>query len=314
MTGGLNVLLKQAADRVLNTPSYTISSFRGGDTEVNVINPLFQTLADNLKRNYTSISFDKAIELSTGTYIDANGETKVGASRDQRFKDLTAWNKRIAEDYKTELNELLKEEAVEAKARAKVTKEPSGSYIDENVPLNEGTSTWREPHNFYDIEKAIREGSFKKAKKIAEELTNLKAGRLGQITFRRNLVKERLSKLRGAETSLIEKDKIRRELLLYAIAIEGGNLYNAEAIKRGSINIADTEIKIEDKEALQDLALVYPLISKKRLQELATQKDPPAADIFELYNALFDTNLQEGVEADDLQVAEFINQTKKLYE
>jgi hypothetical protein len=59
---------------------------------------------------------------------------------------------------------------------------------------------------------------------------------------------------------------------------------------------------------------VYPLISKKRLQELATQKDPPAADIFELYNALFDTNLQEGVEADDLQVAEFINQTKKLYE
>jgi ribosomal protein S13 len=310
MTGGLNVLLKQAAERVLTRPSYLTTDLN----DKAMVNPAYTRLADSLKRNYNNISFEKAIEVSTGSYIDANGEFKDNVSRDQRFKDLTAWNQKLSEDYEAELNELLKEEAVEAKARAKVTKKPSGSYIDENVPLDEGTSKWREPHNFYDIEKAIREGSFEKAKKIAEELTNLKAGRLGQITFRRNLVKERLSKLRGAETSLIEKDKIRRELLLYAIAIEGGNLYNAEAIKRGSINIADTEIKIEDKEALQDLALVYPLISKKRLQELATQKDPPAADIFELYNALFDTNLQEGVEADDLQVAEFINQTKKLYE
>jgi len=306
LTGGLSVLLKQVSEKVLTKPAYTSSGFRG-DTEVDVINPLFQTLADNLKANYNSISFDKAIELSTGTYIDANGETKVGASRDQRFKDLTAWNKRIAEDYQAELNDLLKEEAVEAKARAKLTDAPSGSYLDENVSLDEGTSAFYEPHNFYDLEEAAREGNFKKAKKIAKKLR-------AKDAFENDLVKERISKLKGAETSLIERDKIRRELLLYGIATEGVNLYNADSIKRGSINIAGTDIKIEDKEALQDLALVYPLISKNRLQELAGQKDPPAADIFELYNALFDTNLQEGVDADDLQVEAFIKQTKKLYE
>ena len=313
LTGGLSVLLKQVSEKVLTKPSYTSSVFRG-DTEVNVINPLFQTIADNLKSNYNSISFDKAIELSTGTYIDANGETKVGASRDQRFKDLTAWNKRIAEDYQAELNDLLKEEEVEAKAQAKLTELPASSYIDPNVNLDEKTSAWYAPHNFFDIEEAVRGGNLKEAKKIAEELKSSSIVAYGRAGRRTDLVKERISKLRGAETSLIEKDKIRRELLLYGIATEGSNLYNADAIKRGSINIADTEIKIEDKEALQDLALVYPLISKKRLQELATQKDPPAADIFELYNALFDTNLQEGVDADDLQVEAFIKQTKKLYE
>ena len=313
LTGGLSVLLKQVSEKVLTKPSYTSSVFRG-DTEVNVINPLFQTIADNLKSNYNSISFDKAIELSTGTYIDANGETKVGASRDQRFKDLTAWNKRIAEDYQAELNDLLKEEEVEAKAQAKLTELPASSYIDPNVNLDEKTSAWYAPHHFFDIEEAVRGGNLKEAKKIAEELKSSSIVAYGRAGRRTDLVKERISKLRGAETSLIEKDKIRRELLLYGIATEGSNLYNADAIKRGSINIADTEIKIEDKEALQDLALVYPLISKKRLQELATQKDPPAADIFELYNALFDTNLQEGVDADDLQVEAFIKQTKKLYE
>lgn len=320
MTGGLKVALQESAESLLMRPAYTTTIDRGG-VDVPVINPAYQAVADNLKINYNNISFEKAIEVSTGSYVDANGEFRQGASKDQQLKDLTAWNKKIAEDYKTELTELLKEETLEAKAKAKITELPASSYIDPNVALDEGTSAWYAPNNFYDLNKAVREGNFKEAKKIAGELRDLKSAGVAGIrgggqfgSFRRDLVKERISKLKGAETSLIERDKARRELLLYGIAAEGANLYNADAIKRGSINIAGTEVQIEDKEALQDLALVYPLISKKRIQELLSQEEPPAADIFELYNALFGTSLQEGTDEDDKQVAEFIKQTAKLYE
>ena len=320
MTGGLKVALQESAESLLMRPAYTTTIDRGG-VDVPVINPAYQAVADNLKINYNNISFEKAIEVSTGSYVDANGEFRQGASKDQQLKDLTAWNKKIAEDYKTELTELLKEETLEAKAKAKITELPASSYIDPNVALDEGTSAWYAPNNFYDLNKAVREGNLKEAKKIAGELRDLKSAGVAGIrgggqfgSFRRDLVKERISKLKGAETSLIERDKARRELLLYGIAAEGANLYNADAIKRGSINIAGTEVQIEDKEALQDLALVYPLISKKRIQELLSQEEPPAADIFELYNALFGTSLQEGTDEDDKQVAEFIKQTAKLYE
>lgn len=313
MTGGLKVALQEAAEGLLMRPAYTTTIDKGG-VDVAVINPAYQSVADNLKINYNNISFEKAIEVSTGSYVDANGEFRQGASKDQQLKDLTAWNKKIAEDYKTELTELLKEETLEAKAKVKIAEVPASSYIDPNVDLDEGTSAWYEPHNFYDLNKAVRDGNFKEAKKIAGELRNLKVAQKGKITFRKDLVQERISKLKGAETTLTDRDKARRELLLYGIASEGSNLYNADAIKRGSINIAGTEVQIEDKEALQDLALVYPLISKKRIQELLSQEEPPAADIFELYNALFDTSLQEGTDEDDKQVAEFIKQTAKLYE
>mgnify|MGYP005989407069 CR=1 FL=1 len=321
MTGGLKVALQEAAENVLSRPAYTSTTLLNNGETATIINPVYQAQADNLKINYNNISFEKAIEVSTGSYVDANGEFRQGASKDQQLKDLTAWNKKIAEDYKTELAELLKEETFEAKAKAKITEVPASSYIDPDVDLDEGTSSWYEPHNFYDLNKAVREGNFKEAKKIAGELRDLKsvgaAGIGGGVQFgslRRDLVQERIAKLTGAETSFIERNRARRELLLYGIASEGPNLYNADAIKRGSINIAGTEIQIEDKEALQDLALVYPLISKKRIQELLGQEEPPAADIFELYNALFGTSLQEGTDEDDKQVAEFIKQTAKLYE
>jgi hypothetical protein len=286
-----------------------------------------QNLANSVRQEIANERMDKLMELSSGSYIPFGSEEVKTSSNLQGVvaKDMRAWDKHFSNEYKKRYSERLKDYNKKVlAAKAVEDAAPTGSYIEPNVSLDEKTSAFYEPNNFYDLEEAVREGNFKKSKKIAEELRESRGvgieGAVGlgigysPAAQSRDLVKERILKLRGAETSLIEKDKIRRELLLYGIATEGVNLYNADSIKRGSINIADTEIKIEDKEALQDLALVYPLISKKRLQELATQKDPPAADIFELYNALFGTNLQEGVEADDLQVEAFIKQTKKLYE
>lgn len=312
MTGGLKVALQESAESLLMRPAYTTTIDRGG-VDVPVINPAYQAVADNLKINYNNISFEKAIEVSTGSYVDANGEFRQGASKDQQLKDLTAWNKKIAEDYKTELTELLKEETLEAKAKAKITELPASSYIDPNVALDDAPSDYYRRTTYFDLEKTIKEGNRKEAEKIAKDLRETK-NRFLPAGRRTTAVQESLSKVRNAGSNFRERDKARRELLLYGIAAEGANLYNADAIKRGSINIAGTEVQIEDKEALQDLALVYPLISKKRIQELLSQEEPPAADIFELYNALFGTSLQEGTDEDDKQVAEFIKQTAKLYE
>jgi hypothetical protein len=300
MTGGLKVALQEAAENVLSRPAYTSTIDRGG-VDVSVINPVYQAQADNLKINYNNISFEKAIEVSTGSYVDANGEFRQGASKDQQLKDLTAWNKKIAEDYKTELTELLKEETLEAKAKAKITELPASSYIDPDVDLDDAPSDYYRRTTYFDLEKTIKEGNRKEAKKIAKDLGETK-DRFLPAGRRTTAVQESLSKVRNAGSTFRERDKARRELLLYGIASEGSNLYNADAIKRGSINIAGTEVQIEDKEALQDLALVYPLISKKRIQELLGQEEPPAADIFELYNALFGTSLQEGTDEDDKQV------------
>ena len=127
-------------------------------------------------------------------------------------------------------------------------------------------------------------------------------------------LKEALNQINSQTTSIAEKQIARKKVLLYGIASKGSNFYNAENIKRGTINIEGTEIKIEDKEALQDLSLVYPMISKKRLEQLSRETDPEANDIFQLYNALFGTDLKEGDEKDEAMVKVFIEQQAKLYE
>ena len=56
------------------------------------------------------------------------------------------------------------------------------------------------------------------------------------------------------------------------------------------------------------------MISKKRLEQLSRETDPEANDIFQLYNALFGTDLKEGDEKDEAMVKVFIEQQAKLYE
>ena len=65
---------------------------------------------------------------------------------------------------------------------------------------------------------------------------------------------------------------------------------------------------------MQDLVLVYPMITKKRLLELTRMETIEAPDILELYNALFDTDYKDGDKEGEKALSEFILQQKSLYE
>ena len=304
--------------QVLTSPSNLIKSGIDGKTSTN---PTLELESERLGFEIDQLRQDKFLEVSSGTYKTVEGEDVVNAPLKTQTLDMNNWNKQYANMFQEKLEAYSAEKLIEKKATDKIDRaEPITSYIDPSTKVDEATSSFYEPNNFFDLEKNVKEGNFAEAKKIAEGFTG--KGFLGLrpavfqdgLLTRGTVIKEALNQIKSQTTSIAEKEIARKKVLLYGIASKGPNFYNAENIKRGTINIEGTEIKIEDKEALQDLSLVYPMISKKRLQQLSRETDPEANDIFQLYNALFGTDLKEGDEKDEAMVRGFIRQQAKLYE
>ena len=303
---------------VLTLPDNLVKS--GIDGKIS-IDPTLELEADRLGFEIDQLRQDKFLEVSSGTYKTVDGEDVVNAPLKTQTLDMQNWNKQYANMFQEKLEAYGAEKSIEKKAKDKIEQvRPTTSYIDPSTTVDDATSSFYEPHNFFDLEKAVKQGNFAEAKKIAEGFTG--KGFLGLrpavfkdgLLTRGTVITEALNQIKSQTTSISEKEIARKKVLLYGIASKGSNFYNAENIKRGTINIEGTEIKIEDKEALQDLSLVYPMISKKRLQQLSRETDPEANDIFELYNALFGTDLKEGDEKDEAMVRGFIEQQAKLYE
>jgi hypothetical protein len=279
-------------------------------------NPNLSLEAERLEFEIEQLRQDKFLEVSSGTYKTVDGEDVVNAPLKTQTLDMNNWNKQYANMFQEKLEAYGAEKLIEKKAQDKIERaEPITSYIDPSTTVDDATSSFYEPHNFFDLEKNVKEGNFVEAKKIAALLSEKKYLPRGRERFETyQPLKEALNQIKSQTTSISEKEIARKKVLLYGIASKGSNFYNAENITRGTINIEGTEIKMEDKEALQDLSLVYPMISKKRLQQLSRETDPEANDIFELYNALFGTDLKEGDEKDEAMVRVFIEQQAKLYE
>lgn len=298
---------------VLTLPDNLIKSDIDGKSSTD---PTLELEAERLNFEIDQLRQDKFLEVSSGTYKTVDGEDVINASLKTQTLDMQNWNKHYANMFQEKLESYGAEKSVERKAVAKIEQvKPTNSYIDPSITVDEATSSFYEPHNFFDLEKNVKEGNFAEAKKIAAVLSEKKylpKARGGFGTYQP--LKEALNQINSQTTSIAEKETARKKVLLYGIASKGSNFYNAENIKRGTVNIEGTEIKIEDKEALQDLSLVYPMISKKRLQQLSRETDPEADDIFQLYNALFGTDLKEGDEKDEAMVRAFIRQQAKLYE
>ena len=284
-------------------------------------NPNLSLEAERLEFEIDQLRQDKFLEVSSGTYKTVGGEDVVNAPLKTQTLDMNNWNKQYANMFQEKLEAYGAEKLIEKKAQDKIERaEPINSYIDPSTTVDDATSSFYEPHNFFDLEKNVKEGNFVEAKKIAEGftgkgITGLRPAVYGQGILRKETpITKALNQINSQTTSTAEKQIARKKVLLYGIASKGSNFYNAENIKRGTVNIEGTEIKIEDKEALQDLSLVYPMISKKRLEQLSRETDPEANDIFQLYNALFGTDLKEGDEKDEAMVKVFIEQQAKLYE
>ncbi len=299
--------------QVLTSPGNLIKSDIDGKTSTN---PTLELEAERLGFEIDQLRQDKFLEVSSGTYKTVEGEDVVNAPLKTQTLDMNNWNKQYANMFQEKLEAYGVEKSIEKKAKDKIERaEPINSYIDPSTTVDDATSSFYEPHNFFDLEKAVKQGNFAEAKKIAAVLSEKKYLPRGRERFETyQPLKEALNRINSQTASITEKETARKKVLLYSIASKGSNFYNAENIKRGTVNIEGTEIKIEDKEALQDLSLVYPMISKKRLQQLSRETDPEANDIFELYNALFGTDLKEGDEKDEAMVKVFIRQQAKLYE
>jgi len=299
--------------QVLTSPSNLIKSGIDGKTSTN---PTLELESERLGFEIDQLRQDKFLEVSSGTYKTVEGEDVVNAPLKTQTLDMNNWNKQYANMFQEKLEAYSAEKLIEKKATDKIDRaEPITSYIDPSTTVDEATSSFYEPNNFFDLEKNVKEGNFAEAKKIAAVLSEKKYLPRGRERFETyQPLKEALNQINSQTTSIAEKETARKKVLLYGIASKGPNFYNAENIKKGTVNIEGTEIKIEDKEALQDLSLVYPMISKKRLQQLSRETDPEANDIFQLYNALFGTDLKEGDEKDEAMVRGFIRQQAKLYE
>jgi hypothetical protein len=315
VTGGISGQLKDVASSVLTSEEFSLEQYNERTQQnVRVPNLEYQIIADRLQQKYADKSYTKAVEISIGTY-EVEGELVKNASSDKRINDLTNFNRIFAEQYRQELNEILTTKQTQKVAREKVTtdKVEANSYIDPSFALADAPSDYYRRTTYFDLERTIKEGNRKEAEKIAKDLGETK-NRFLPAGRRTTAVQESLNKIKNAGLSIVEKDKARREVLLYAIASKGADFYSVDNIRKGSVNIEGTEVDIADKEALRDLVLVYPMITKKRLLELTRMETIEAPDILELYNALFDTDYKDGDKAGEKALSEFILQQKSLYE
>ena len=315
VTGGISGQLKDVASSVLTSEEFSEEQYNVQTQQnVRVPNLEYQIIADRLQQKYADKSYNKAVEISIGTY-EVEGELVKNASNDKRINDLTNFNRIFTEQYRQELNEILTTKQTKKVAREKVTPNQveANSYIDPSFALADAPSDYYRRTTYFDLEKTIKEGNRKEAEKIAKDLGETK-NRFLPAGRRTTAVQESLNKIKNAGLSIVEKDKARREVLLYAIASKGADFYSVDNIRKGSVNIEGTEVGIADKEALQDLALVYPMITKKRLLELTRMETIEAPDILELYNALFDTDYKDGDKEGEKALSEFILQQKSLYE
>lgn len=314
--GGLASILRTEAESLLISPGYAsaIESVETGEF-IYKQRPEYKTIAESLIRKYTNKSLKKSEELSSGNYIDADGNEVKNAKRSQQLKDFRRFNQVIASEYVQELQDTLNARKTKDEARTQIQATPSAStsYIDPSSSLSEKTSAWYEVNNFYDLEEEIKKGNFQEAKTIASQLrTQRRTGGRGAYT---SPVKELISQLNSTKTTDADKKIARRKLLFYGIASEGSNFYNANNIRKGSVNVLGTEIPIADKEALRELSKIYPMLSKDRIRRLGSGEEQDASDVYDLFNALYGTSIEYDNTANpDPLIKDFITQQKALYE
>jgi len=314
--GGLPSILRTEADSLLISPDYALAT-ESVETEGFIYKqrPEYKTIAESLIRKYTNKSLKKSEELSSGNYIDADGNEVKNAKRSRQLKDFRRFNEVISNQYTRELQDILNVRKSKDEARTQIKAIPkSTSYIDPSVALADAPSDYYNRTTYFDLETAIKEGNRKEAEKIAKDLGEAK-NRFLPAGRRTTAIQESLSKVRNTALSDAEKNKARREVFLYAIASKGADFYSVNNIRKGSVNIEGTEVGIADKEALQELSKIYPMLSKDRIRRLGSGEDQDASDVYDLFNALYGTSIEYDNNADpDPLIKDFITQQKALYE
>lgn len=341
---GIGMQLRNVQESVLTKPEYLQTS---PDPDApGKIDFTLQALANNLESEYVFKSTRKAQEIVQGSYIDVKGERVVGASKNKQFNDLVAFNETYAEEYRQELERVIKDQKEKQRAETAVKKigtdsgksftDPSGEPLKDrvaefgNVEYFTGGIQGGIPVNIDEIEYATRAGNFEKAKRLAKfydapeqispvpfapVIKKLSGGLLDLETVRsKPTLQKDLRTLRTLKTPQDQREKALRSVLVWAYASEGSNFYSPEAIRKGVVNIKGQEVQI-DKESLLEMVNILPLISKDRVLDISKGGDQDITDIYELYNALYDQSIEyDDKAAIDPNIATFIDKQKALYE
>ena len=257
LDNNLNNRLKQAESFIL---SQNLMEVQGADgIGKQIINPLYQRFASEIRFELDEERRQKIRELSSGNYLNVKGEEVRSTAWDSEvMEDMARWDRYYHEQFQTRLNEKIngkleqdKKDAEEA-SKQKATREiiEGKSFLDPTTPLSEATTLYKDLPNIfsaftnpYDLESNLREGDLEDARSWVEnfEKQTLKTKTvplpvLGSIPILsyRNELENTIKLIQNPKTSTESKEKAQKLMSLYLFA---KGLYTPENIANGNVNI-----------------------------------------------------------------------------
>ena len=299
---------------------YLIEDFSTGRT---TLNPRYELLFNEVVSELARERGYKLQEISKGSFTDVNNNQITSSKQAIQFETMRGWD----DFYLKELSNRLEQRAsqVQGKIEASEQLEPDAkpdqkSFVEPSKTISEATTYWFEGYNnFADLEEAARKGENKKVEEIVKRLESesrpvlvgvggpILSGKK-YIARRVNLLDSTLNIITSTKSTKEEVESAKRKISLYA-AVKG--LFNATNIKAGSIRVGARDIAI-DREAVKSLSLIYPLISKERLIELAKPGDKDTPQEQELFEALYNVTLDENDPNDKKLLEKFITEQAAL--
>ena len=232
-----------------------------------IINPLYQRFASEIRFELDEERRQKIRELSSGNYLNVKGEEVRSTAWDSEvMEDMARWDRYYHEQFQTRLNEKIngkleqdKKDAEEA-SKQKATRDiiEGKSFLDPTTPLNQATTLYKDLPNIfsaftnpYDLESNLREGDLEDARSWVEnfEKENLKVktlplpllGSIPVLNFQpqslfsyRNELEQTIKLIQDPKVSTESKEKAQKLMSLYLFA---KGLYTPENIANGNVNI-----------------------------------------------------------------------------
>ena len=265
LDNNLNNRLKQAEGFILSQHLMEVTGADG--IPKNVINPLYQGFASEIRFELDEERRQKIRELSSGNYLNVKGEEVRSTAWDSEvMEDMARWDRYYHEQFQTRLKEKIngkleqdKKDAEEA-SKQKATRDiiEGKSFLDPTTPLNQATTLYKDLPNIfsaftnpYDLESNLREGDLEDARSWAEnfEKENLKVktlplpllGSIPVLNFQpqslfsyRNELEQTIKLIQDPKVSTESKEKAQKLMSLYLFA---KGLYTPENIANGNVNI-----------------------------------------------------------------------------
>ena len=280
------------------------------------VDPELKRRVNALNFKYNALRDDKLQELSSGKgYIDVNGNNVTSMDwQGQVTKDMRLFENQFQKNYTTDLKALVDDftqgqKATNIKDDVQEIEDETLSIIDPTKEIDDVTSYKWQDSNIYDVELAVRKRDLAKA---AQHRKRLEVGGYYSTLF------ALLNTYDNVNTPAAERDKAARSVLFYLMA-DPIKTFNVKNITKGAVTITQEGglkrvFEFKDKQAIQDVLGVMPIVSHERLREITQQQaqstdgDVNVEDIEELLKVIYGPDF-----VTEKQVNAFIQQQNSLH-